>query len=246
MNCQKEYVMKMITSLFLGLVLAFSVGTAYGSVDKKQTETMERQAAMKAAWSVVLFKDDITQAAKLFNCKDMTSLKKFILIFGMQEMAKAKTSKNADANADMEMVKVPKAYAKTIKKASEMYKVPVSLIVRVAKVESGFNKNATSPKGAMGVMQLMPGTASDLGLTKEDAYNPYKNIPAGVRYLKLMLEKYNGDEDMALYAYNHGPGATDRRIARDRRFNPSDSNYVGLVKPKNRTPRNSDVALLQK
>ena len=90
----------------------------------------------------------------------------------------------------------------------EKYDIDSDFIKAIIKQESGFNANATSKKGAMGLMQLMPKTAESLGVI--DAYNPSENIEGGVKYLKSLLEKYDNNKEMALAAYNAGPGAVKK------------------------------------
>lgn len=88
--------------------------------------------------------------------------------------------------------------------ASKTYGVPVSLLKSVAKAESNFNPAATSGCGAMGVMQLMPSTAKSLGVT--DAYDPEQNIMGGAKYLSQLLRTFDGNTELAVAAYNAGPG----------------------------------------
>jgi soluble lytic murein transglycosylase-like protein len=85
--------------------------------------------------------------------------------------------------------------------------LPPEFVHSVAKIESGFEPHAVSPKGAVGVMQLMPETARSLGA---DAADPEQNIDAGTRLLRELLVKYNGDVVRALAAYNAGAGAVDK------------------------------------
>ncbi len=87
--------------------------------------------------------------------------------------------------------------------ASQQHGVDADLIHSVIRAESAGNPHAVSPKGAQGLMQLMPGTAARLGV--QDAFEPQANVDAGTRYLRELLVSYNGDMARALAAYNAGP-----------------------------------------
>lgn len=95
-----------------------------------------------------------------------------------------------------------------IREVSDRYRVDPALVRAVIQTESNWNSSAVSKKGALGLMQLVPGTAHELGVN--DAFDPKQNLDGGVRYLRTLLERYNGDLDRALAAYNAGPGAVDR------------------------------------
>ena len=86
--------------------------------------------------------------------------------------------------------------------------LPVELIQAIIKVESGGNRYAVSPSGAKGLMQLMDTTAQDMGV--RDSFDPAQNISGGVRYMRKLLDKFDGDLELALAAYNAGPGAVER------------------------------------
>lgn len=89
-----------------------------------------------------------------------------------------------------------------IKSLASEYGVDISLVKAVIHAESGYNPNAVSPKGAQGLMQLMPRTAQ--GLKVSNSFDPKENIRGGVRYLRFLLDTFNGDVSLALAAYNAG------------------------------------------
>lgn len=99
----------------------------------------------------------------------------------------------------------PRRYGYEIRTAAERYGIPEQLIAAVIRVESGFNPRAVSSKGARGLMQLMPETASLLGV--RDSFDPRQNIDGGARHLRTLLERFANDLALALAAYNAGEQA---------------------------------------
>jgi len=99
----------------------------------------------------------------------------------------------------------------------------------LVRAESSFRNTATSPVGAVGLTQLMPRTASWMqpGVSRAELRNPSTNLDIGFRYLRYLLDKYDGNEDLALLAYNRGPGTVDRALRRG--MNP-DNGYAAFVR----------------
>ena len=95
-----------------------------------------------------------------------------------------------------------------VREAADRHNVDPALVRAVIETESNWNPSAISRKGAVGLMQLMPTTAQRFGAS--DFYTPQQNVEAGVKYLKTLLERYDGNLDLALAAYNAGEGAVDR------------------------------------
>jgi soluble lytic murein transglycosylase-like protein len=102
---------------------------------------------------------------------------------------------------------VSAAFSREIRESAERHGVSATLVEAVIRTESAFNPWAVSPKGAQGLMQLMPRTAYALGV--RDSFNPRQNIEGGVRHLRYLLDRYPGNIPLALAAYNAGEGAVD-------------------------------------
>ena len=107
--------------------------------------------------------------------------------------------------------RAPGRYAHEIREIASQYNVDSVLVEAVVATESGFDPAAGSPKGAGGLMQLMPRTASALGVV--DSFDPRENIRGGVRHLRYLLERYHGSVVLALAAYNAGEAAVDTHRA---------------------------------
>lgn len=114
-------------------------------------------------------------------------------------------------------------YARLVAAAARTHNVPQALLHAVIKTESGYNPKARSPAGAVGLMQLMPDTAREMGV--QNRLDPEDNVQGGARYLKRMLDLFDNDITLAVAAYNAGPEAVLRRgavppFAETRRYVP--------------------------
>jgi soluble lytic murein transglycosylase-like protein len=136
------------------------------------------------------------------------------LVFVNDEAPAAKPAKNAKPAENQptaptsQRPRTPQDLDKIVEDTAQKHRVDPRLVRAVISTESNWNAGAVSRTGALGLMQLIPGTAQQMGVT--DAFDPAQNVDGGVRYLGMMLARYNGDVHKALAAYNAGPGAVDR------------------------------------
>jgi len=130
-----------------------------------------------------------------------------------------------EGDYEAEVFELDPLYKELISRACATYEVEEALVLAMVRVESNFDKNAISRKGAQGLLQLMPETAQRYRV--RNTFNPRENIYAGVLHLKTLLMKYKNDERLALAAYNAGAGAVDKYQGIPP-F-PETQNYVRLV-----------------
>ena len=123
------------------------------------------------------------------------------------EMAPAKSSTPTHAVAIAQSCGIPTAFADAFRRASRETGLSLSLLAAVAWEESRMDPHALSGAGAEGLLQIMPGTAEAVAITEK---SPRANILAGARYLRLMVDRFNGDVELALAAYNAGPTAVEK------------------------------------
>lgn len=149
--------------------------------------------------------------ATLYRIQTIENQFQSLMSFGVQEKPSENFQKILDTT--MENKKNPETTSKSeinelINKYSEQAGLDVDFVKAVINQESGFNPNATSKCGAMGLMQLMPGTAQGLGVT--NAYDPEQNIQGGTKYLKGLMDRFDNNKSLALAAYNAGPNAVKK------------------------------------
>ena len=132
--------------------------------------------------------------------------------------------------------KVSPALARSIQRAAAANRIPAEIAFGLVRAESGFRTSATSPVGAIGLTQLMPATARIFkrGITRSDLRDPETNLRIGFRYLRELMDKYEGDTELALTAYNRGPGTVDRVL---RRGGDPDNGYADMVLGRRRSHR---------
>lgn len=126
----------------------------------------------------------------------------------MRILKEKKVAENQEKSLSPQPAMEPRDYSAYVQNAATKYEIEPEVIKAVIKTESNGNHRAVSSKGAMGLMQLMPSTAYDMNVV--NPFNPEENIEGGTRYLRFLLEKFNGDLTLALAAYNAGPKTVEK------------------------------------
>jgi hypothetical protein len=169
------------------------------------------------------------------NAATQLSVLSPLLVAGVEEKAPKVERKDSGLDAlalaeeyNREGFRVSEALAKTIHEAAVESGVDPKVAFGLVRAESGFRNSATSPVGAVGLTQLMPKTAAWLepGVTRSELRDPETNLRIGFKYLSRLIKKYDGNERLALLAYNRGPGTVDRALKRG--LDP-DNGYADFV-----------------
>lgn len=182
-------------------------------------------AKVKSPGKVVISNDHNSIHAFSFDGNIKTALLSLRSLRGSALRSQPFGSVIFDGNAAVS-ASVPAHLAVVIQEASRQYGVDPRLVTAVVRRESAFNSSAVSRVGAQGLMQLMPATAKYLGIT--DSFDIRQNVFAGTKYLRKLLDTFNGDLNLALAAYNAGPGA----VARYKGIPPyrETQNYVAAIR----------------
>ncbi len=143
----------------------------------------------------------------LFTKTGSTEMDASLVVHFEQEEYLPPHQEHASAPAGPSPTAKPASIAELVDNAARKYGLPPAFVRAVVAAESGYQANAVSPKGAIGLMQLMPATARELGA---DPKIPEQNVDAGTRYLRDLLLKYDNHAYHALAAYNAGPGAVEK------------------------------------
>ncbi|HEX6085508.1 MAG TPA: lytic transglycosylase domain-containing protein [Thermoanaerobaculia bacterium] len=192
--------MKIGNVIAVTLCLAGLTGAATAGADERRfTASSVPNAKMKKPGKVVISNDSRSITAHRFfgNIREALVTLRSTRVLGTRTFAAVYDSGSA--------ARVPKELESAIHDAARAHGVDPRLVAAVARRESAFNPKAMSNKGACGIMQLMPATAQYLGV--RNVFDPRENIFGGTRYLRTLLDTFNGDIDLTLAAYNAGPGA---------------------------------------
>lgn len=189
----------------IGNVIAVTLcaATLVASAEPRKFTASQASAKLKKPGKVVISNDSRTITAHRFFGNIREALVSIRSSRALAFRPFGSVLYNAHAPA-----KAPREYEAAIHEAAKHHGVDPRLVAAVVRRESAWNPNAVSRAGACGLMQLMPATARYLGVA--NVFDPRENIFGGTRYLRTLLDTFNGDLDLALAAYNAGPGAVEK------------------------------------
>jgi soluble lytic murein transglycosylase-like protein len=225
--------------LLVGVAAAQGVSVATNGPGDAQNEFRGlSQAPRQAPARVSDLTGDLTPVVAVAPARAAQSIGELSLRPAAVSKPEAKTVKDAETRSEAEVLaekyrrkgfKVSPALAREIYETALANDIEPAIAFGLVKTESGFKNSATSHVGAMGLTQLMPATARWLepGVSRSELRDTETNLRIGFRYLRDLIEKYDGNTDLALTAYNRGPGTVDRALRRGR--NP-DNGYAGMVR----------------
>ena len=219
--------------LAVGLTFNLFSQATSGSVSKEGTLTEKKETLIKTMETSV-------KNEKIRMKTETPVVREKKVPMKVREKAKTKSPSKRDSDDTKRIVNDAKDAKSPARRIAEQYGVEVELILALVKRESTFNPKAISPNGAVGLMQLMPPTAQDLGLkipsyqnvrkptahpSVDERFDPLKNLEAGVKYLHEMLKKYDGDYGLSLAAYHAGSG----NVRKNGKLSPQTERHVGKV-----------------
>jgi soluble lytic murein transglycosylase-like protein len=194
-----------------GIALAFSTGGSNRRSIELQRPVHRRFLVRVVIATAIAIATPVIAHAQMYAWRDAAGN---LVLSDRAKDPSAKTYAIADASSvagfrtTRRVSPLAAQYQSLIEEHAALNTVSPDLVRAVIQAESAFNPRALSPKGAMGLMQLMPATAVEFGVI--DPYDPVENIRAGVKYLKHLLDTYAGRVELALAAYNAGPGAVKK------------------------------------
>ena len=192
------------SSLNLALARMSYIENSFGALERLSGEQNNSISKIENDFKKILETKENKETTPLTpNNKDITSL-----LPKIDEEIKPEIKEAINLKSKIDLKAQSTNIDELVATFADKYNIDGDFIKAIIKQESGFNPNATSKKGAMGLMQLMPKTAESLGVL--DAYNPSQNIEGGVKYLRNLLDKYENNQELALAAYNAGPGAVKK------------------------------------
>ncbi len=217
---RRPFVQGLLALAIVGQVAAVRAGSLSADVDAT--------AATRAAGADVRVEEVATTANA---ATASTAVVDEALQTAWLEKATAREAERLGAEYRAKGYSVTPQLARQIGEAAEAFAIDPEVAFGLVKAESSFRNAATSSVGAVGLTQLMPRTASwiEPGVTRGQLRDPETNLRVGFKYLRYLMDKYEGNENLALLAYNRGPGTVDKALKRGR--NP-DNGYADFVRGK--------------